>query len=170
VNIKAPNTQTVNQPLILECGVTTVKGITSRVEIVWSLNGTELERIEGVDANYITNNSSVMYTHIYRLNATKAGRIFQCEAIININPPVNATSSVVMLEMVGKLNISLMYLTLILFLIGHDNPSTNSTLSILFGLFAGGILLIIVIIVVYIIMRKILTNYSVKMKLVAIYP
>ena len=165
MNIKAPNTQTVNQPLILECGVTTVKGITSRVEIVWSLNG-----IEGVDANYITNNSSVMYTHIYRLNATKAGRIFQCEAIININPPVNATSSVVMLEMVGKLNISLMYLTLILFLIGHDNPSTNSTLSILFGLFAGGILLIIVIIVVYIIMRKILTNYSVKMKLVAIYP
>lgn len=74
----------------------TVSGITSRVDIIWSLNGAELERIEGVNVNYTTKNSTV-YTHPYSLNSIKAGGVLQCKAIINIDPPVKATGSVITL-------------------------------------------------------------------------
>ena len=39
VMVTAPNTQTVGQPLTLTCTAITVRGITSRVTIVWSRNG-----------------------------------------------------------------------------------------------------------------------------------
>ena len=91
---------TVDQPLMMECSVTTTRGVNSRVDVVWSLNGTELERIESVDVNYTTSFSTV-YTHIYTLNMTGPGREYQCEAIINIDPPVRATGSIVTLDVAG---------------------------------------------------------------------
>ena len=47
MTVTALNIQTVGQSLTLECTVTAVRGITSRVDIIWSRNGRELERIEG---------------------------------------------------------------------------------------------------------------------------
>ena len=91
---------TVDHPLILECNATTTRGITSSVDVVWSLNGTELERIEGVDVNDTTSFSTV-YTHVHTLNVTKPGGVYQCEAIININPPMRATGSIVTLDVAG---------------------------------------------------------------------
>ena len=44
VSVTAPNTQTVGQSLTLQCEVTTVRGITSRVDIVWSSDGTVFEK------------------------------------------------------------------------------------------------------------------------------
>ena len=46
----APNTQTVGQSLTLQCEVTTVRGITSRVDIVWSSDGTVLRRMNDATA------------------------------------------------------------------------------------------------------------------------
>ena len=94
---------TVDHPLILECNATTTRGITSRVDVVWSLNGTELERIEGVDVNDTTSFSTV-YTHVYTLNVTEPGRVYQCEAIVNVNPPMRATGSIVTLDVAGTLS------------------------------------------------------------------
>jgi len=96
VTIAVPNTQTVGQSLILECSVTTVRGITSRVDILWSSDGTEFERMEGVNVSSTTDNS-VMYTNTYnisQLSTTDDGREYQCEVVINTSPLVMANDSV----------------------------------------------------------------------------
>ena len=60
----APNTQTVGQSLTLQCEVTTVRGITSSVDIVWSSGGTELERTNNVSSTTMDN--SLVYTDSYQ--------------------------------------------------------------------------------------------------------
>ena len=87
----APNTQTVGQSLTLQCEVTTVRGITSRVDIVWSSNGTEFQRMENVTSDIMDN--SLLYRDSYNiliLTTSDDDRAFQCEGIINVNPLVSA--------------------------------------------------------------------------------
>ena len=79
-----PNTQTVGQSLTLQCEVTTVRGITSRVDIVWSSDGTELERMNDVSSTTMDN--SLVYTDSYnisQLSTTDDGKVIQCEVVIN---------------------------------------------------------------------------------------
>ena len=90
----APNTQTVGQSLTLQCEVTTVRGITSRVDIVWSSGGKELERM---NVSSTTMNNSLVYTHSYtilQLSTTDNGRVIQCEVVIHSSPPVMATDGI----------------------------------------------------------------------------
>ena len=80
----APNTQTVGQSLTLQCEVTTVRGITSRVDIVWSNNGTVLRRMN--DTTATTMDNSLVYTDSYtisQLSTTDEGRVIQCRVVIN---------------------------------------------------------------------------------------
>ena len=96
MNVIAPNNQTVGQSLILESNVLAVRGITSRVDIIWSSDGIELKKMEGVNVSSTTNNS-VDYTDTYnisQLSTTDDGREYQCEVVINTSPPVMATDSV----------------------------------------------------------------------------
>ena len=96
MNIAVISTQTVGQPLILECSYTTVKGITSRVDIVWISNGLELQRIEGVNASS-SSESLDTYIVIYdvmQLNTSDDDRVFQCQAILNTNPPLLAIDNI----------------------------------------------------------------------------
>ena len=91
-----PSTQTVGQPLILECTLTAVRGITSRVDMVWSINGLEIYITEGVNVT-ITNAHSATYRVFYTiplLSTTDDGRVYQCEAVINTSPPVVAIGNV----------------------------------------------------------------------------
>ena len=91
----APNTQTVGQSLTLQCEVITVRGITSRVDIVWSSDGTELKRINGVSSTTMDN--SLVYTHSYtisQLNTTDDGKTIQCEVVINESPLVISTNNI----------------------------------------------------------------------------
>ena len=53
--VNAPNTQIVGQSLTLQCEVTTVRDITSRIDIAWSSGGMELQRINGVSSLQWTN-------------------------------------------------------------------------------------------------------------------
>ena len=72
--------------------MTTVRGITSRVDIVWSSNGLELEILNGS-----TSNNSTIYTSTYtipQLSTTDDGKVYQCEVVINTSPLVMATGSV----------------------------------------------------------------------------
>ena len=105
VNVTAPNTQIVGQSLTLECSVTTVRGITSRVDIVWSSDGGyQLKKIEGVSVNYTMINL-VVYTTRYtisQLSTTDESRVYQCEAVINSNPLMSANENVT-LNVTGKL-------------------------------------------------------------------
>ena len=76
--------------------MTTVRGITSRVDIIWSSDGTQLERMEGVSVSSTTDNPLV-YADTYnisQLNTTDDGREYQCEVMINTSPPVMANDSV----------------------------------------------------------------------------
>jgi len=96
VTVTAPNTQIVGQSLTLECSVTTVRGITSTVDIIWSSDGTELKRMEGVNVSSITDNS-VVYTDTYnisQLSTTDDGREYQCDVVINTSLLVMANDSV----------------------------------------------------------------------------
>ena len=98
----APNTQTVGQSLTLQCNGTTVRGITNRVDIVWSSNGTELERMN--DTTATTMDNSLVYTDSYtisQLSTTDEGRVIQCEVVINTSPSVVMASDSITLD-VGR--------------------------------------------------------------------
>ena len=98
----APNIQTVGQSLTLQCEVTTVRGISSRVDIVWSSDGTVLRRINDTTATAMDN--SLVYTDSYTilpLSTTDDGRVIQCEVVINASPSVMA-SDIITLDVTGK--------------------------------------------------------------------
>ena len=91
VVVTAPSNQTVGQSLTLQCNVTIVRGITSRVDIVWSSGGTELQRMNNVSSTMM--NNSLVYTNSYtisQLSTTDDGRVIQCEVVINANPKIRA--------------------------------------------------------------------------------
>ena len=87
---------------MLQCEVTTVRGITSRVDIVWSSDGTVLRRIN--DTTATTMDSSLVYTDSYtisQLNTADDGRVIHCEVVINVNPLVMADNSIT-LDVTGE--------------------------------------------------------------------
>ena len=95
VYVTAPATQKVGQSLVLMGSIIAVRGITSRVDMVWSSNGFELETIEA-NISSITNDS-VEYTAYYtivQLNDTEDDRVYQCKVVINANPPVTASNNI----------------------------------------------------------------------------
>jgi len=100
--LTAPDSQTVGQPLTLECSVTTVRGITSRMDMVWKRNGMVVYNQEGVNAN-LTTKDSLVYTDLYtitQLNTSDDSAIYQCDAVINIYPKI-ITSRLVILDITG---------------------------------------------------------------------
>ena len=93
--LTAPATQTVGQSLVLMGSIIAVRGITSRVDMVWSSNGLDLETIEA-NISSIKNNS-VEYTAYYtivQLNETDDDRVYQCKVVIRANPPVTASNNI----------------------------------------------------------------------------
>ena len=122
INTITLDNQTVGQSLTLECSITTVRGITSRVDIVWSSNGIELKRTEGTNVSNIQDNIAI-YTDSYdisQLNTSDEGRVYQCKMFVNVNPLVMANGSIT-LDLTGKMcifcmvRISVDYLYLILY-------------------------------------------------------
>ena len=101
VSVTALNTQTVGQSLTLQCEVTTVRGITSRVDIVWS-SDMELNRTNSTIPVMMDN--SLVYTHSYtisQLSTTDDNRVIQCEVVINASPSVMA-SDIITLDVTGE--------------------------------------------------------------------
>ena len=84
VAVTAPDIQIVGRSLTLQCEVTTVRGITSRVDIVWSSGGMELKRSNG--ATSMTMGNLQVYIDSYTipiLMTMDKGRVIQCETVIN---------------------------------------------------------------------------------------
>ena len=104
VTINAPSNQTVGQSLTLESSITTVRGITSRVDIVWRSNGIELKRIMGANASSTNGNTEVYEDtyHIPLLSTTDDGRVIECEIVIMTTPSIVATNNNVTLDVTGK--------------------------------------------------------------------
>ena len=100
--VTAPHTQTVGQSLTLQCEVTTVRGVTSRVDIVWSSDDTVLRRINGKTATTVDN--SLVYTDSYTispLSTTDEKQVYKCEVVINASPPIRDDDNIV-LDVTGK--------------------------------------------------------------------
>ena len=103
MDIIALNNQTVGQSLTLESTITTVRGITSRVDIVWSSNGVELRRITNANTS-LTINDSELYKDTFNiplLSTSDDGRVFQCEMIIMTTPSIIVTTNDVTLDVTG---------------------------------------------------------------------
>jgi len=103
VKVNASNNQTVGQSLTLECSVTTVRGITSRVDIVWSSNGVELKRNNNITMSN-TINSSKLYRDTFNiplLSTTDDGRVFQCAMLILTTPSIVVVKNIT-LDVSGK--------------------------------------------------------------------
>ena len=102
ISVTGLNTQIVGSSLTLHCAVTTVRGITSRVDTVWSSGGTILRRIN--DTTPTTRSNSLVYTdslNISQVSTTDDGRVIQCEVVINASPSVMATDSIT-LDVTGE--------------------------------------------------------------------
>ena len=68
--------------------MTTVRGITSRVDVVWSNEHIELQKVTGVNIAY-TNAASAIYKSTYTiplLSTSDVDRVYQCDVVINTNP------------------------------------------------------------------------------------
>jgi len=80
-----------------------VRGITSRVDIVWRSGGIQLKRIvEAVVSSTI--NGTKLYKDIYyisQLNTSDDKRVVQCEIIIMATPPIITVDNVT-LDVTGK--------------------------------------------------------------------
>ena len=93
----------MGQSLTLESTIITVRGITSRVDIVWSSNGVELRRIRKATANS-THDNTELYTdsyHIPLLTTSDDSRLFKCELVIMANPTVMIAYNIT-LDITGK--------------------------------------------------------------------
>ena len=90
------NEQIVGQPLMLECAMSTPRGITSRVDVVWSRDGVEVEHINDISSNF-TSPEVVVYTNIYTiplLGTYDDDIVYECEVIINSSPKFETTDSI----------------------------------------------------------------------------
>ena len=95
--------QIVGQPLMLECAMSTPRGISSRVDLVWSRDGVEVEHINDISSNF-SSPEIVVYTNIYTiplLGTYDDDIVYECEVIINSNPILTITDSVT-LDVTGK--------------------------------------------------------------------
>ena len=111
MTVVAISNQTVGQPLTLECDVATMRGITNRVDIVWSSNGTEVERVEGVNISSITS-STALYKDTYTiplLRTSDDDKVYQCEVVINSDISMIVKNSI-RLTVIGKIDLLLLYL------------------------------------------------------------
>ena len=81
-----------------------MRGITSRVDIVWSSNGVELKRINNTNMSLTVNNSELYEDtfDIPLLSTSDDGRVFQCEIIIMTTPSIIVATSNITLDVTGK--------------------------------------------------------------------
>ena len=110
VNISAPNNLTTGQSVTLDCSIVAVRGITSRVDIVWYGNGIQVRRIDNITASIINGTTAVYMDslNISSLTRQHDGRLYSCQAIINNEPPTIAFSSI-RLNVTCKFTAKLLY-------------------------------------------------------------
>ena len=104
VTLDAPSIQIVSNPLTLYCNITTVRGITSRADIVWSSNDLELRRIEGIKSNLTINNDLILYMDSYtilQLGTVDEGRTYQCGIVIHQAVPTSVNGNIT-LDVTGE--------------------------------------------------------------------
>ena len=92
VEIMATSIPSIDQPFVLQCAATIVRGITSTVDIVWTTNNTQVRRVSNVTASSNINSSSIYndFFIIPSLNLSDIGSVYECEVLINSVLPTTA--------------------------------------------------------------------------------
>ena len=90
VEIRPAGIPAIYQPLILQCTATTVRGITSTVDIIWTTGNTQVRRVNNVTASSNINSSSIYNDSfiIPSLNLSDIGSVYECEVLINSVLPI----------------------------------------------------------------------------------
>ena len=85
VGVAIQTNQTAGEPLTLYCNVTTVRGIISRVDIMWLVDDSPLENIADPDVSNTSDGMRLYMTSytINQLSATDNERVYQCNVLIN---------------------------------------------------------------------------------------
>ena len=93
--LEALDTQTVGESLSLECIVTTVRGISSSIDIIWTADDVEIKRTLGASISSLIGNSTLYrdFYNISLLTTAEEGIVYQCEGVINTTPNLTAESS-----------------------------------------------------------------------------
>ena len=89
---------TIGDPLILDCTVTTVRGISSSVDIVWTTGGRELRRVDNITVDI--ENDSAIYTDSFEISSLSAidnRREYHCTVVINASPPVSNSDQITLI-------------------------------------------------------------------------
>jgi len=91
VSVTALN-QSIGNQLSLKCDVSTVKGITSSVDIVWMANDVEMERYNG---NITEDKTSYVYYYNANtlLTVNENNTVYKCQVVVNTNPSMNSSDS-----------------------------------------------------------------------------
>ena len=79
--------------------MTTVRGISDRVDVVWSRDGVELEKREVVSGSVSsTLDNFAVYVDFYVITELSTtdddGKMYTCEVIINTRPPIMAAGTI----------------------------------------------------------------------------
>ena len=92
VEIMATSILLIDQPLVLQCTATTVRNITSTVDIIWTTGNTQVRRVNNVTASSNINSSSIYNDSfiIPSLNVSDNGSVYECEVVINSVLPTRA--------------------------------------------------------------------------------
>ena len=93
----------MGQSLTLQCEVTTVRGIISEVDIVWSSGEVMFNMTENITP--IEMDNSLVYTDSYTISPLRTddeNRAYWCEVVINSNSLVTNNASVT-LDVTGKI-------------------------------------------------------------------
>ena len=105
VTITAPNTQTVGQSLTLTCNVTTVRGITSRVDTVWTRNNVNLRTVTDISAT--TMHTLVTYIDYYTISSLSIsddGSGYECRLVVHTSPVI-IVNDTIRLDVTGEFHL-----------------------------------------------------------------
>ena len=108
--VTVTSTQTVGQPLTLECVGATVRGITSRVDIVWR-RGNVHRPIKSTRRTATKMDNLLVYTDNYtisQLSTTDEGVVYQCILVIRKSYLVRVTDTV-RLNVTGEYFVNVIY-------------------------------------------------------------
>ena len=120
-------TQTVGQPLTLQCSVNITGSISDDVVIVWSDD--DGKRLNSTRVTPATMGNPQVYTNSYiipELSTTDDGRMIQCKVVINATSPVNFTGNIT-LDVMGEYTI-VTYMMILICCFLHTVPSPNLTI------------------------------------------
>jgi len=94
VQVTAPCEQVVGQSLTLQCNITAISDIAATVDIIWTTGDTEVRRVENLQGSLLSNFTDFFTIPV--LSKSDNNQEYQCEVVINTNPPIIENDTVVL--------------------------------------------------------------------------